>query len=63
MNTETIAFGLTEHAGIACLILLVLFAGATELIRSGLERSHRRQPVRPSRCARLESPRARRRAP
>lgn len=49
MNTETIAFGLTEYAGIAFLILVVLAAGALELIRSHFERTRKQPPVRVSR--------------
>lgn len=58
MNTETIAFGLTEYAGIAFLILVVLFAGAFEPIRSYFDRTRSQQPVRLPRRARNESSRA-----
>ena len=53
MNRETIAFGMTEHAGIAFLIVTVLCAGAFELVRS------RFAQVRPRRQTRRLSRRAR----
>lgn len=59
MNTETIAFGLTEYAGIAFLILVVLFAGAFELVRSHFTRTRGRQPARLPRQACKNSSRPR----
>lgn len=60
MNRETFAIGMFEYAGIAALIVVVIFAGAFDFARSRFACARRRPPAIPTRAPRAsgEPPRS-----